>query len=215
MWRIALDRPPEDVAYLLGMLDADEQARAASFRDPCDRKRFVVGRAGLRLVLAADADESPEALQFQMNAWGKPHLSGDCRQFNFSRSGGTALLAIGKVPIGIDLERVRPIPEKERIADLVFACRERDWMLAVAEPERTARFFTLWTRKEALVKAAGRGLSDDLRGFDTLGDHRAAGDMTAWGERWRINELRFQPGVCAALAMHLGRGGGTSIGRCD
>ncbi len=215
LWRVELDRPPEDVARLSDVLDPPERARAASFRYDCDRNRFVVGRAILRLLLAADGNEDPEVLRLQTNAYGKPELAANRRHFNFSRSGGSALLAIGGAPLGIDLERVRPVAEKERIAEQVFGHHERAWMRAVTDPERTARFFQLWTRKEALVKAAGRGLSEDLRRFDTLCDQRTLVEIAAWGDRWQISDLCYPRGHFAALAIHLGEVPGHSSERCD
>lgn len=204
--RIALDRPPEAVARLFDLLDGMEQARAARFRDAGDRNRFIVGRAVTRRMLAAAVNDDPKALRLQVNPYGKPELAGDRRHFNFSRSGGTGLLVIGETSLGIDIERARFVVEKERIAEQVFGRHERDWMLRVTDPERTARFLTIWTRKEALVKAAGRGLSEDLRCFDTVSDRHDPVVIPAWGHRWHICNLRGGPGHFAALALRLGTG---------
>ena len=94
--------------------------------------------------------------------YGKPEAPGVF--FSLSHSGGCALLAVSDADVGADLERLRPAPM--RTAGRVFAPEELDWLAAGEDGD--ARFFTLWTLKEALLKAAGRGLTQPLREVNVL-----------------------------------------------
>ncbi|SDG35223.1 4'-phosphopantetheinyl transferase superfamily protein [Thalassobaculum litoreum DSM 18839] len=51
------------------------------------------------------------------------------------------------------------------IADSYFAPPELDWLRAQGEAERGGAFMTLWTPKEAFIKATGKGLSQELDRF--------------------------------------------------
>lgn len=94
--------------------------------------------------------------------YGKPETPGVF--WNLSHSGEYALLAVSDADVGADLERLRPAPM--RAAGRVFALEELDWLAAGEDGD--ARFFTLWTLKEALLKAAGRGLTQPLREVNVL-----------------------------------------------
>jgi 4'-phosphopantetheinyl transferase len=86
--------------------------------------------------------------------------------FNLSHSGDLALLGIacGR-EIGVDIERHRPEVNCEQLAEHFFAPVEVAALRALAPGERRAAFFACWSRKEAYIKAVGRGLSTPLDGF--------------------------------------------------
>ncbi len=94
--------------------------------------------------------------------YGKPEAPGVF--FSLSHSGGYALLAVSDGDVGADLERVRPAPE--RVSARVFTPEEQRWLEAGCDHD--ARFFTLWTLKEALLKACGRGLTLPLQSRNVL-----------------------------------------------
>ena len=96
----------------ISMLDRAEQERAARFRCPADRVRFLVGRAALRQVLGTWLDCDPAALRFRYGPHGKPVLDGSEQttpHFNLAHSGNLILLAFHPSrPVGVDVERLRP-----------------------------------------------------------------------------------------------------------
>ena len=80
--------------------------------------------------------------------------------FNLSHSGDLALIAVGRdAPIGVDIEQVRCIEDADAIAQRFFAPREVDVYMSIPERNRRVPFFNSWTRKEAVAKATGDGLS--------------------------------------------------------
>ena len=113
----------------------------------------------------------PAALRFQYGSDGKPCLAApfDHRglQFNVSHSGSALLVAVVEgAPVGVDLERHRPLHDRDALVRRHFSAAENAAYFALPEAERQKAFFVAWARKEALVKALGRGLRFPLRDFD-------------------------------------------------
>src|SRR3954464_14142328 len=75
LWRADLDGGGEDEVPRLGRtLAPDERARAASFVFAPDRRRFTIGRAALRAVLARYLAVQPEAVALGRTPEGRPTL---------------------------------------------------------------------------------------------------------------------------------------------
>lgn len=155
---------------LLELLDDDEQARAGRFHFDRDRARFVARRAFLRSVLAGYLGMAPARVRYRRSANGKPELAGtDGISFSATHSDGLATVAVatGRL-LGVDVERIRPIPDAVEVAARVFTRREHEHVASVAEPARSSAFLRLWTRKESYVKAIGAGMSLAFTTFDVL-----------------------------------------------
>jgi len=207
VWHADLDRVPEPVHA--DSLSADERERGRRFRFERDRRRFVAARGLLRVLLGRYLDVHPAGVRFGYGPRGKPFLaSGDGLRFNVSHSGGLALLAFAwRREVGVDVERVRPVPEAEDIARRYFSPWEAADLLRLPEGERAAAFFRCWTRKEAFVKATGDGLSRPLDGFDVTvapGEParvvRVAGEPEVAGRFW-IEDVSPGRGFAAAVAF--------------
>jgi 4'-phosphopantetheinyl transferase len=170
-WRIPIAAASGSIAPLLQtFLDSDERDRLERFRQLDDRRRFLAGHAGLRILLGAALGMSPHALRFTRGTHGKPALvrsPGErTLEFNLAHSGGVALVAIADAtPLGVDVEEIRPLPDRDAIATRFFHPTESAELAALAETDRDPAFFRTWTRKEAVTKALGRGLSLDLNVF--------------------------------------------------
>jgi phosphopantetheinyl transferase len=176
---VTLIRTDIDDAVLAQMIDAlspSEQARAARFRQVGDRRRHVVARTVLKGLLAERLACHVSTIRLVQGAHGKPMLdpaehghreappiclpSGTAGQrasvalhFNLSHSGDLALIALSPVPAGIDLERDTPA-DAHALAQAWFTPAEQA-RLAGGEDD----FLTLWTAREAVLKAMGTGLS--------------------------------------------------------
>ena len=149
---------------------ADELVRAERFYFDEDRIHFIVGRGFLRCTLASYFGVQPKQLRFTYNAFGKPNLdlpSGSWLKFNLSHAGKLALLAVtaGR-ELGVDLELIRPGMAQELIPEQFFSPSEVESLRGLPEEHQDAAFFACWTRKEAYVKAKGKGLSIPLDEFD-------------------------------------------------
>ena len=164
LWLVDLDGAPAHEGERL--LDASERERASGFRRAIDARRFVLGRAALRRVLALYVGADAAALPLAVGAHGKPLLAGG-PAFNLSHSGERALCAVsGRATVGIDLERMRPMPNAPELAKRFFSPTEAAVIAAANGMRSDALFFRCWTRKEAVLKALGEGLLRDPASVD-------------------------------------------------
>ncbi len=151
----------------MDLLAADERERAALYRFDADRQRFAVTRAVLRLVLADAGLGPPECLTIVAGPHGKPELAQQAGlRFNVSHSGDLALVAVAEAhEVGVDVEQVRARADLHAVAARFFAPAEAAALAALDGDALTAAFHRCWVRKEACVKATGRGLRT---AFDTF-----------------------------------------------
>lgn len=214
VWRVCLDVADSTVEYLLPILCVTERQRAERFRFQKDRKQFVVTRSVLRIILGRYLEREPSTLSFCYNQYGKPELASTSDRtirFNLSHSHGLALIAVAQnLDIGIDLEYIRPNVSWEQIAQSYFSSKERDMLHQLPVALKTLAFFTVWTRKEAYIKATGKGLSLPLDRFDVsiVPGEPAKLLNVQWddreAERWLLIELTPGSGYAATLAAGAG-----------
>ena len=210
LWSASLEPPAPLRAHLEGYLSIDERERAARFVFPRDRNRFVAGRAFLRLLLAQYLASDAASLRFQYGPHGKPALADDRSgvTFNLAHTDSLAVCALGRGrDLGVDVERVRPIPDADGVARSFFSPRETAELASVPEPARHRAFFDAWTRKEAFLKALGDGLARPLDSFDVTlkpGDTprllRTVGDPEE-ADQFSLHSLEPEEGYVAAIAM--------------
>jgi 4'-phosphopantetheinyl transferase len=167
VWRLVLDQPDSVLAELRATLEPHELERAGRFHFEKHRRHFVVGRGGLRYVLGRYLDVKPQEFRFSYGAYGKPALVGEGPRFNVSHSHGVALFAVAADrELGVDVEHIRADFATEDIARRFFSRLEVAAFNALRKEEQVAAFFRCWTRKEAYIKAIGRGMSEPLDAFD-------------------------------------------------
>ncbi|HEU4510787.1 MAG TPA: 4'-phosphopantetheinyl transferase superfamily protein [Pyrinomonadaceae bacterium] len=210
VWRTELVQPDEVLHKFWPTLNADEAQRANRFHFEEHRRGFVVARGFLREVLSRYLDAKPESLQFSYSAYGKPALNGEHKgtrlRFNLSHSHNLALLAVTEdSEIGVDVEYMRADFAGADIARRFFSRAEVATFDALAEKDRVAAFFRCWTRKEAFIKATGKGMSQALDAFDvTLAPGVAAELLRVDQEdasRWFLSDIEIDSGYAAALAV--------------
>jgi 4'-phosphopantetheinyl transferase len=212
VWRLRLEQQSDLRESFLRTLDQDERERADRFHFEKHRRHFVVGRGGLRTLLARYLETKPDEVRFSYGANGKPALDGEHRdsplRFNASHSGDLAVYAfVQNHEIGIDVEYITREVASEDIARRFFSAHEVEALNALPEAQRAAAFFRCWTRKEAYIKAIGSGLSHPLDEFDvTLAPGEAAALLRVQRDpesvaRWSMFDLDVGEGYTAALAI--------------
>ena len=171
VWQAEVELPSSQVQRLRGILTDDELDRADRFSFEIDRQRFIAARGILRSILSCYITIYPGHLRFYYNQYGKPSLASEFSpyllNFNLSHSGNTALYAITRnMEIGVDVERVLSDFEYEEIAKRFFSVNEVAILRTIPIEKKLEAFYTCWTRKEAYIKAHGKGLSLPLDSFD-------------------------------------------------
>jgi 4'-phosphopantetheinyl transferase len=195
---------------LVRVLDDEERERAARFRFDADRARAIVARGALRLLLGGYLKRNPSALRFVFGPHGKPALADGALEFNVSHAGDFAAIAIAAgTPVGIDVEFEKPMSDLRAIATRFFAPAEAEAIVHAADAN--ALFFATWVAKEAVVKAAGGGVSLGLQSFRVRAGSEELSPVENEGgdaqlDGWYVRALPpLAPGYHAAMAA---RGGG-------
>jgi 4'-phosphopantetheinyl transferase len=185
-WAAPVD--PAAAPGLVAVLDGHERERMARFRRPADSARYLAAHALTRLVLGV----GPAADVFDRTCrcgkqHGKPVLPGG-PAFSLTHAGDVVGVAVSPLgPVGLDVEQARPM------ADLAALARH------IGAPAETGGFFRAWTRKEALLKATGEGLSSPMDAI-VLDDDGVASWTGGPAEPVWLRDLVPAPGCPAAVA---------------
>ncbi len=155
------DITDEEYAAAYAALSPSRRAHIDRMRVEVNRRRSLAATVLAARMLGVDASaiETDDA--------GRPSVAGDSRRLSISHSGDTVAVAVGDTPVGIDVEQLRPV--EERLIRYVCTPAEYAHVTAVTGEERTRRFFSVWTAKEALYKRDG----GSLRAIDTLAAEKA------------------------------------------
>ena len=167
------------------------------------------GRAPLYAMLAAYLGVPASDVQLEEAAHGRPSLApahGEALSFNWSHSHDQALIAIarGVVP-GVDLERLRPHPRALTIAQRYFSPSETKALAGQPEARRDRAFLELWTAKEAVLKAVGRGIAFGLHRLSIGGSsERPVLDYLEGhpAEQWQLHRVALDDAHVGTLAWH-------------
>ncbi|HEY0815736.1 MAG TPA: 4'-phosphopantetheinyl transferase superfamily protein [Pseudonocardia sp.] len=186
---------PADAPALVELLDEHERERLSRFRQPADSARYLAAHALTRIVLGRFLERAPSSLVIDRTCrcgaqHGKPTLAGGGPGFSLSHAGDVVGVAVldGGV-LGLDVEAVRPMSDLAAMADHVGA------------PAEPSAFFQAWTRKEALLKATGDGLTSPMEAIvlDADGVRSWTGEGAPDGPVW-LRDLRAPDGSPAAVA---------------
>ncbi|MFN8474511.1 MAG: 4'-phosphopantetheinyl transferase superfamily protein [Anaerolineae bacterium] len=207
VWRIVLETTRELEPELRDALSADERARANRLVFDGHRARFVATRGWLRSLLGRYLGIDARDVSFTYGSNGKPMLAPAMAwrlEFSVSHAEDLALVALSlEQPVGVDAEPVRTIPELAELAELVFAPTERAAWEALPAAERNIAFFETWTRKEAVLKGLGDGLSRAPRELEVGWRHDADvwRDPVAPHTQWRLTSFCPLAGNAACVAV--------------
>ena len=141
------------------LLDAAELKRAGQYRDPRDEARYCIAHAALRSTLATRLRVPAHAIAFEREPGGRPRVHAPAVHFSLAYTTGMIAIALAPHPVGVDIEVVRDDLDVPGISARFLAPDEHAAVTDAQGALRIDRFFEVWTRKEALAKACGRGLA--------------------------------------------------------
>lgn len=197
----------EQLAYYGSLLSAAELNKADRYANALLRKRYIEARGQLRCLLAQYCNCAPEALQFAVEAHGKPYLPAYPEiAFNVSNSQDCLAIAVGyRRKIGIDIEVHRERLNLSALVRRCLAADEQRYWESLPEQQQLTAFFALWTQKEAFVKAVGRGLGLGVEHcvFATQGSNRLLSipDGCGAADDWQVVSLDLDKDISAALVF--------------
>jgi 4'-phosphopantetheinyl transferase len=142
-------------APLLSIAEKDKASRLLKSED---QQSYITSKHFLRLILSRFLQTDPMGLVYQYVLNKKPYLPG--LHFNLSHSKNQVVIAVSTNALGIDVEHIKLSFVFNDLLDMCFDIPERDFITTGSN--QLLNFYTLWTRKEALLKATGEGLVDQL-----------------------------------------------------
>jgi len=209
IWQARIDVSSGYPKDIKDVLSADERERAISFKLQNDQIHFIIRHYLLRIILSKYCDYLADEITFRYDTHKKPAFNmPEYRKikFNMSFSHDLMLVAINKHnDIGIDIEKVHDINDLESVAVNNFSSKEFKYLNSSSEKINT--FFKIWTRKEAFIKATGKGMYYPLKSFcvsmDKSGNHEnlIIFNHPIKSKHWRIAEIKASDGFIASIAV--------------
>lgn len=174
---------------------------------------YAASHAAVRRILGRYLHTAPVSLRLGRASClvcgrseaGRPvvHTDGDPLWFSLSRSGPDWIVALSRSMLGVDIEVGRTV-DIEAMESLVLSDNERRVISSHDKADRPGMFFRCWTRKEAVLKAAGIGLFSDLTNVDVQphdeGEVIVECKSRNGSRRWRVRSLDAGAGRYAAVA---------------
>jgi 4'-phosphopantetheinyl transferase len=202
VWRIHIPKLLSDLSHFYALLNPAEKEASSRIHADADRYRFIMARGATRMLLGAYTRQKPETIQLLPGKNKKPFLQNRNRfnlHYNLSHSGKWILIAFGEGEIGVDIEEIK---QNFNYTDLLPTCltmEERQFVNESSEPLQN--FFSLWTRKEALLKATGLGITDELNYISCLeGENKVKGTIIESDKEWIIKTFEVSQDYIASIA---------------
>ena len=205
-WMPVACAEPRDVEAWRALLDDHERARADRFHFRSDRIAFTAAHALARTMLATHGGLPPAAWRFVPGPFGKPAidpaLDRPTIRFNLSHTRGMVACAVtAQDDVGVDIESVdRPNGGRD-IADRFFSPAETALIDHAPPDEQRAVFFRLWTLKEAVMKATGRGFNLPLDAFAVTIDPPGVTFHQEPAGPWQFDQRIVAPNHALAVAL--------------
>ena len=187
------------------LMSDDELERSNHFKFDHLRDFHVFCRGTLRRILSGYLAVSPDTIRFLYGENGKPFLATEAAlQFNVSHSGSLFVCAVSSnLTIGVDVEEIRPLDDMTSIATHFFSPAEQRHLAKIPEENRTHAFYECWTRKEAVIKATGEGVSRLLDSFEVAFGPGATAQLMHIDDNhspsWQMASFEPHPGYVGAV----------------
>ncbi len=216
---LALDE--EAVERCRRLLSYEERLRADRMQNTSARRNLTVMRAELRRLLSLHTGHPAHQICFTHGPFGKPEIVDRQNRaglkFNVSHSADRGIIALSwGHAVGVDIESWRGVDDLSAVAESSLSPAELTVWRSAGQDRQQETFFRLWTRKEALLKALGVGLTQPMSSFETIRPGReplgelAAGAITEIapqggdGRRFNVVSLPAPTAYSASLAIEVG-----------
>ncbi|HLT33962.1 MAG TPA: 4'-phosphopantetheinyl transferase superfamily protein [Aquaticitalea sp.] len=192
-----------DIADILlkEYLTSVEAQRAQKYRHTHDRNRFITCRSLLKYLMAKETGLEVSQIHFEKNSSHKPYFPLDRSIFfNIAHAGNYAIIAISKYELGVDVEFMDPNFDFNEIISTVF--NDKEIAFIANSKDKRYWFYKFWTRKEAIVKAVGKGIDDELHKIPvTEGNHCIPTSLLNSFETIKVFSFNLNADYIGALAI--------------
>lgn len=210
LWRLWHQAPPP-TTHVVDLLAPAERARAHRYRRSEDGRRFAVGRAGLRVLLAGHVHVPPDQVELEqrcarcrgahgpITVRGPGELSAVRVSVSHTRS-WTVYAVAWRRTVGVDIEGDDTDVDVADLSDLVLTRAEARALRRLRDSQRRPALLDLWTRKEAYLKGRGTGLLEPPAAVEAL-TLPSSVDRTHT-PAWHLHRLSVDERHHGTLAVH-------------
>ncbi len=146
----------------LPLLNKYEREKLANYTRQDLQQKYINVRGILRIILAPYLNCMPQQIIIKTGKYGKPFVSDKSDepvQFNLSHTGNEFAIVVSNCSeVGVDIEQCKKRKSLQALVEKCFSDQEANYWNALPEEQKTGMFFRFWVRKEAFVKAVGRGI---------------------------------------------------------
>ncbi|MBI3234374.1 MAG: 4'-phosphopantetheinyl transferase superfamily protein [Bacteroidetes bacterium] len=143
----------------MSQIPADMQGKVRKYKRWQDAQSSLLGKNLLIKGLKKYGFHKSVLHDIRYTPYMRPYFPNNIN-FNISHSGNCVVCAISSdFELGIDVEEIRPIV----IRDFDSQFNENEMSNIYGSDDKLFAFYDLWTKKEAVIKADGRGMSVPLK----------------------------------------------------
>ncbi|MBO7111969.1 MAG: 4'-phosphopantetheinyl transferase superfamily protein [Bacteroidaceae bacterium] len=147
----------QEVERMIPLVPEPRRSDALKFKHTFGR--FACLKSYLMLAGLLHEEFGLDEFRMEVGEHGKPFIEGRSDiHFNISHCQKAIAVVVSDQPVGIDVESFRKY--SDGLLDKTMNETEKTEILASATPEET--FACYWTRKEAVFKMQGTGITDNL-----------------------------------------------------
>lgn len=187
-------------AEKFNLLSEEEKVKVERYKFTVDKMRAIKTYVLRRLILSKYLYVSPEKIIFSYNQNGKPSIANSDSHklhFNYAHTGETVVFALNRnCEIGVDIELIKNIPELELLVQKYLSDEEIYLFDKIKNSYNKLKYFyKIWTRKEALLKGIGKGISDEMRNFSVISETKSEHmnfSISLEGKNWIVNDLELR-----------------------
>jgi len=205
VWRVKVSESIKFIHRFLLLLNTAEKEKASAYKLEQEQQRRIISRAALRILLGKYILLPPEKIEFLKMPDHKPFVRNADNidlHYNLSHSGDWVAIAISDKPVGIDVESIDPNFNFKELMPTYFSDYETRFIIHSGQPPEN--FYTMWTRKEAVLKANSKAISDDISLIPCLdGHHEVDPGVIDSSDNWRVSSFHFEESCVGSIAYKL------------
>ncbi|WP_296700649.1 4'-phosphopantetheinyl transferase superfamily protein [Algoriphagus sp.] len=201
IWRVYIPDYIKKINQEDYLLDDFELDKSNSFLREEDRNRYVLSKICLKKLIANYLKINPEDIEFRTLELNKPVLASHSNlEFNISHSGDFIIIGITKrFSLGVDIEFMDAKVDLYNLIYNTMSSLEVSSILNSGSPREM--FYKHWTRKEALLKGIGIGLTDRLKDINCCdGKNLVPSDLSSFASSWDIRNFIMNDEYAVSLA---------------
>ena len=206
VWKIQVNDFIPSITHFFSLLLPYEMEKANCLKFEKDRNAYIIRKGMLRFLLSQYLGQNPLTIKFEKGQNYKPFILQKENSlnvfFNISYTNDLVVMAFANKEMGIDVEKVDTHFKYKELLSVVFSEEEIN-AINVSE-DKLHCFYTLFTRKEALLKATGKGIINNLKNIPVLDRNRLIPENNEFGilHHWKMNSFELNGNYEASIAYH-------------